>query len=567
MRRRKSILYLVNRSILKDDIKEKIAEKKMEDPNISNFIDVKLYQELENDLKGNEKEAAKNGGEGKKEKDGAHAYKGMETDSMKYDCVVCDECHYFLTDSNYNVDTSLSFRWVQDCFSHKVRIFMSATIDDIMAYIWAYDYDWKWGDGGPKYYLCKPELEKWKGGNGKIGSLPLRSKYYEYPMEKNYKYIDIHIRDNIRNKEEIANDIVEVIDKTSKKEKWLIFVDSVRLGEILEKRLSGKKAIFISSQNKRDEEKAGVVKGITAKETMTMQIIIATSVLDNGINIKDDKLRNVILMADTETEFIQMLGRKRKDQENLNVYLYPRDKEHFKNRQRAVGKKLKIASEYIGSLEWYKNKFKVDGYKEDVAIEHLHIEWMRNMAENRIAVEDAKGLFNVYGGTLYLNLLAYQNVKNLYKYYGEMVEEFDKYGKYAFVKRQLSWLGKKDEEIREMIEGLQSIKEDACRKNVIERISKEDVLNQPMSKKASTSMKIGIKEDLMYLINCAKDKERYKTVLDNVSKSDRPLTKNDMLFLSEHCGIPYEVKYIKGKGNEEGIYIFSEIIQPENPKK
>ena len=196
MRRRKSILYLVNRSILKDDIKEKIAEKKMEDPNISNFIDVKLYQELENDLKGNEKEAAKNGGEGKKEKDGAHAYKGMETDSMKYDCVVCDECHYFLTDSNYNVDTSLSFRWVQDCFSHKVRIFMSATIDDIMAYIWAYDYDWKWGDGGPKYYLCKPELEKWKGGNGKIGSLPLRSKYYEYPMEKNYKYIDIHIRDN-----------------------------------------------------------------------------------------------------------------------------------------------------------------------------------------------------------------------------------------------------------------------------------------------------------------------------------------------------------------------------------
>ena len=48
-----------------------------------------------------------------------------------HDYVVCDECHYFLTDSNYNTSTGVSFRWIQEMFAHKIRIFMSATIDEI----------------------------------------------------------------------------------------------------------------------------------------------------------------------------------------------------------------------------------------------------------------------------------------------------------------------------------------------------------------------------------------------------------------------------------------------------
>ena len=131
------ILYLVNRSILEADIQER---KERMDPRIACFLDVKLYQDIETELKKTENIR------GRVERE-IDSYDDMRTKYYEYNCVVCDECHYFLTDSNYNTDTSFSFRWIQECFADKVRIFMSATMENIKQYIKAYDYKREFNSG------------------------------------------------------------------------------------------------------------------------------------------------------------------------------------------------------------------------------------------------------------------------------------------------------------------------------------------------------------------------------------------------------------------------------------
>lgn len=89
--------------------------------------------------------------------------------------------------------------------------------------------------------------------------------------------------------------------------------------------------VFIDSDSKNEEEGADIVKYIGNKECFKEDVLIATSVLDNGISIKDYELRNFIIMATTREQFIQMIGRKRKreDTECLNVYILLRDKKDF----------------------------------------------------------------------------------------------------------------------------------------------------------------------------------------------------------------------------------------------
>ena len=57
-------------------------------------------------------------------------------------------------------------------------------------------------------------------------------------------------------------------------------------------------------------------------EKFSPQVLISTSVLDNGINIKDRTVKNVVVDVFDKTEMIQMLGRIRVEQgQTINLYL------------------------------------------------------------------------------------------------------------------------------------------------------------------------------------------------------------------------------------------------------
>ena len=93
MQQGRRILYLVNRTILKDQLIKKCNEQVAE-------LCIRYGQ-----IKGNPIES--------------------------YYYVVYDECHYFYADADFNPGTEISYVYLTQSFRHVVQIFMSATIENM----------------------------------------------------------------------------------------------------------------------------------------------------------------------------------------------------------------------------------------------------------------------------------------------------------------------------------------------------------------------------------------------------------------------------------------------------
>lgn len=201
----KQILYLVNRRILKQQLERELSRELFE---VRYHIKIELYQTIEKGMS----DIRYNG------------YRSVLLEYKDYDYVICDECHYFLADSNYNTNTGLSFRCIQDIFSfsNKIRIFLSATICDVKDYIISDD---------EKRLFQKTFYYgfHWKNTIGVNGAN--KGKEWNYEIPCNYDYLDIHII----NKEDEISDLV-----MNGNGKWLIFVDSINLGKELQEALRNK---------------------------------------------------------------------------------------------------------------------------------------------------------------------------------------------------------------------------------------------------------------------------------------------------------------------------------------
>ncbi len=541
----KKILFLVNRRLLKEQVKAEIDKLKFEQ---KNRIRVELYQTLENEMSKMEYKP-------EQQCMRAAGYDALAT-YADYDYVVCDECHYFFTDSNYNTNTALSYRWIQECFSHKVRIFMSATIKETKAYIEAYDE--KRSNERTFIYEFESKIS--------IGrELTHKRESYDYLMDKNYDYVDVHI---IKKNE----DITELI--LSDKSKWLIFIDSISHGRILERELKAKFAeekeceekgekkkrgsvVMLTSDYENDEEGVEEVERIVNDNKFSAKVLISTPVMDNGVNIKDFELRNIILFADTEDEFIQMLGRKRKDDEEnkVQLYLYKWNKAHFQERCRKIRAIQEIAENYL-EIFWrvVKNPLSVcEGDKiryycslEGSLVYEQHCKFIRNIFRNIIRFEDASRIFLVYEGMLYINLLAFEHLENLSQYYYRIIRRFDEEDEDAFLREQLGWLGIVDAEIERIILDSKLSQLSKDRRTVVEAFNQ--ILNQSMNRDEAIEFKKTICEELVRLAEAAEcdDKKRRNTAT-TFSKNDRPISEKSMKFLEEFCDIPFILERKKGE--------------------
>lgn len=557
-------LYLVNRHILKDQIEKEMGRIQSKTGDIRNPIEVKTYQSIEKDICKGEHREAENG-----------IYKGFFQNEMyveyaKYGYVVCDECHYFLSDSNYNANTALSFRFIQEVFDEKIRIFMSATIGDIREYIkkdnWQ-RYTSKYYRYTPFYKFCTPDHRMYTDIDSTSNSDAYDGyyRYYGDSIEKDYGYLEVKIVKD-------ADEIIELINNSNIKGKWLIFVDSIKVGEKLEKELkkgdgvNDEKVIFVNSRYKDDTESLNEMAQIKDRDMQSARILIATSVLDNGINLKDTELKNMVIMADNETEFIQMLGRKRVDGEHLKLYIYKQDKNTFVRRREQAARRIQIVQEYLKEfyeliqrdldrmsripkgIDWERHE-----KTEWRLIRENHIRVMRDIAEGRIRYEDARSVFCTYGGMLYANLLAYHNLQILYSHYENIIERIDEDGADAFVKEQLSWLGLTEEEVNDVLRG----EIEGCRLRVIKAFE-EQVEKSPVSENDFKEFKLTIKDDLILLLGQVVeiDKE-HKTVEGAIKKGkDRVISSKNMDYLRNNCNIPFIVN-----PNGNGTYTVERVIE------
>jgi len=513
LRSGQKMLYLVNRTVLKEQLCEEVNNIPID---LSNCITIELYQTLEKEL------ASKND--------------SFDWKYCKYDWVVCDEAHYFMMDSNYNTNTILSYKFINNYFRNKRRIYMSATIENIEKVI-RQDIE------NEKYVQSY-----WTGchlnGVDRLGLLHCR-KIFSYNAERNYDHIEVGI---LKNREEIKEIVVNGT------EKWLVFVDSKIFGKtLMQDVLEGFKAVsknesvkFISSDYDLDEEALEVVETIVAEGKQEPKVLIATSVLDNGINIKDIELRNIIIVADTEIEFIQMLGRKRNDGNAIKLYIYKHDRSHFVRRKRVISQRQKIAAEYYRVI---KERIEASGIsakdvidqREREAIGYQHQIWLKKLMNNEVSFENIKSVFLAVNGCLVLNILSMRNIENLNQYYVDLLKKFDKYGEDTFLREQLSWLGKTDDEIERILSDANKSRYELSRERVIKEL--ERVCDVSMSKEEFIALKNDIAKDLEELVEyVGKEHPDYKKYIELCKKNERAISDKFMEYLKINCDIPFTVK-------------------------
>ena len=482
---KKRILYLVNRTTLKEQIDKFLHDEVS--PECRLYIDVQLYHNIENKVldlkysyieteyyKGYKDALSDNEIAYKEEKypDLAYKYWGDESGGemqnclaayKKYDLVICDECHYFLSDSTFNTNTIVSYSAIQRLFRDKIRIFMSATIERIKEVI--LDDDKNLENVCSKFYWLTD------CGTYRLGE-NLNRDTFSYSADRNYDYIDIK---TVGSYEEIPELVVDG------KDKWLIFVDSIDKGKWLKKKIEekctemkkSKSLIFLTSKYLYDMDATDEMKNITTTGKQSADIVIATKVIDNGVSFDDQSLRNIIAITDTETEFIQMLGRKRADDQKTTVYLFKYSKEHFSKRYRIVDKTFEFAFEYwreicdnfqywvdsweIKRRKYIENRFQdthekncikeIESYKsinefEWNFIKSKHKSLLQEAHKKRETYEKLRTCFFVYDGMLVFNVLSLLQLLWLRIVYKEMIRKFDVHGEDAFYIEQLNWLQK-----------------------------------------------------------------------------------------------------------------------------
>lgn len=247
--------------------------------------------------------------------------------------VVMDEVHFFAADASFNYQTANIFQNILAYSYNKQRIYMSATpefVKPIIAYEEymahnQYYYNYVYGRAvNDRALLEQAGQDK---NNNPITTQEIYATYaaHQAEMERNYRILPKCIYEyNFPSKSYDVNPkffyswdtIIDTIKRSDSKEQWLIFVSKDEDGEYLEEKLDGISA-FVTAR-----KKGRILERLEQTAKFTQRVLITTSVLDNGINIKNSNLNNVVIDSTDSVQLRQMLGRKRIiDNERVNLYV------------------------------------------------------------------------------------------------------------------------------------------------------------------------------------------------------------------------------------------------------
>ena len=312
----------------------------------------------------------------------------LNNHDFKY--IICDECHFFTSDALFNLKTHSMLKEIISTGQRAVRVYMSATpevaflpiieaevesmkskIDIIQQDITVVKklgldyidleerkrfkqlhYSFDENNLSMKEEKRRDEL-KWQCEQS---GMPFKD-IFELQKKLDAIRLDIHFYYMKRNYDHINKifsykehtDLIKYI--ASSTGKWVIFVDTQTEGHTLTAMLKQNNidCIFLS----RDEVEAKAVAKeeydyIIAQETIRKQVLITTSLLDNGLNIKNPleiqeraKVLNVAINCCEREQFIQMLGRVRDNHsDQINLYIKTWSTNELKTRLKKESEQL-----------------------------------------------------------------------------------------------------------------------------------------------------------------------------------------------------------------------------------
>ena len=266
-----------------------------------------------------------------------------------YKYIICDECHFFTSDSMFNNKTDDILDYIVSKGKGSIRIYMTATIETVFEAI--IRSETKWIEGEFEYWEHYADTQR---PNDVISRFNIQQDFNEglYPskmsasevIDDRNKYIDntlnnikanykqtVHFYYMSRNYDYIENvyvyenysELVQVINDS--KDKWLIFVPKLPSQNINNelKDISKISKMELSREKiDNNEKERNFYDDIIEQEKFNCDVLITTSLLDNGINISDEKVKNIVIDVFDRVEFIQMLGRVRiKGEQKINLYI------------------------------------------------------------------------------------------------------------------------------------------------------------------------------------------------------------------------------------------------------
>ena len=238
----KKVLILSNRSLLKQQYETYLANSNNDN------VELYTYQKLENILRQNET-------------------------VEHFDYIICDEAHYFITDS-WNSTTDLSFRYVNNA-KDSIVLFMSATGNEVFDLFALADIE-------TTNYFIQPDYSRFE------------MHYYNTNGDDMVQHL-------------IANEIVDENNKI------IYFSSNKKTALELYELYKHMASITVSATDKEIESTADAFVDNKCKYTLT----IATSCIDNGIDIFDESLKYIVCDLFDLTQLIQCLGRKRLTQNEV----------------------------------------------------------------------------------------------------------------------------------------------------------------------------------------------------------------------------------------------------------
>lgn len=211
----------------------------------------------------------------------AYQYMLYSAEQLKgYDIVIIDEVQAFLEDSTFVGFTGEFFKEIPKIFGSAIRLYLSATPDDILPLL--------------------AEVEA-----------PYTITVLHMPRD--YSYVKPYF---FSKKIEIQKAINE--DKSGKK--WYVFMRSIAAGKKFAEGLECD-CCFLNSEERSSNPE--MWNEVISNKSFPEKVAIITGVVDVGVGFVDAMLENVVIFSISPTTIIQVLGRKRrKNNENINLYVF-----------------------------------------------------------------------------------------------------------------------------------------------------------------------------------------------------------------------------------------------------
>lgn len=329
--------------------------------------------------------------------------------------LVFDETHFFIDDSVFNKGVNVVayylLKW--KIAPNAINIFMSGSMDEMLLWFQLSGYMFV-DESFINYYNLNDVYNKTISGGKYYNAM---NHFFSLPTD--YSYISPYVYENY-------SDILPLIESSN--DKWLIFIDSKKHGSDLCNEINQKygenTAVFLNADNKLKKDISVTYQKLIHDECFDNKVLISTSVIYNGINIRDRALRNIVLPTTTIPVIKQMIGRKRlsKDDSSVNVY-FP--KPSFDELRKRLKRNINDYFEIINYLNSNINGqiCAINGLCGELSKYIYAVKVKNQFNQENIAFHESEfAELKLYFDTMF-NLLLLQKMKKDGKAYAEIVLE------------------------------------------------------------------------------------------------------------------------------------------------